>query len=331
MPSLRKTPRKGLSAIGTVRSFASVLREMSFDDIRDEALRTPRILILAPMQAGDAPATESAGHSLPTGYRLAKELAGLDFPHGIEIIPAEASVAEPSQYDAIVVHDPSARDVAAGLRRQLAETGARTPVVEASLVEVGNLAPAEVERLRAAIVSRNLDRAPAIGRAYPGFRDAAVKALVNEAAMANAQFALVSNIPAVIPIVGSLAAAGADFLVLTKNQLMLIFKIAAVHGRDLHDQLAIMREMVPVVGAGLLWRTVARETASFFPFMAGTVPKVVIAYTGTVAAGRGMDFYYRSGRKPSREQMRKYYAQAVETARNLPMLRDGKDGREPES
>ncbi|MGH2562010.1 MAG: hypothetical protein ACRDJH_23365 [Thermomicrobiales bacterium] len=313
MPSLRGAPLKGMGAIGTVRSFANVLRELSFDEIRDEALRTPRLLILTPDEKSAAD--------------LARGLTGVEFPSGVVLHPIGEHVADLEGNDAIVVDDPSSLGAARRVRERL-PGASRTAIVELAASDSGS--PEQLARIREAIVSRNLDRVPAVGRAYPAFREAAVKALIDEAAIANAQFALVSNIPAVIPIVGSLAAAGADFLVLTKNQLMLIYKIAAVHGRDLSDQFAVMREMAPVVGAGLLWRTVARETASFFPFLAGTVPKVIIAFTGTVAAGRGMDFYYRHGRKPSREQMRKYYEQAVETARNLPVLRAGKNGRKPD-
>jgi uncharacterized protein (DUF697 family) len=151
--------------------------------------------------------------------------------------------------------------------------------------------------------------------------------VIDETARANAQFALVSNVPSVIPIIGSLAAAGADFLVLTKNQLMMIFKLAAIHGRDLHDQISIFQEMVPVVGAGFVWRTVAREAASFLPLAAGTVPKVAIAYAGTVAAGRGAELYYRTNRRPTGDQVRVWYGQAAEAVRKLPLpMLGGKTG-----
>jgi uncharacterized protein (DUF697 family) len=71
--------------------------------------------------------------------------------------------------------------------------------------------------------------------------------------------------------------------------------------------------MIPVVGAGFFWRTVAREAAALMPLMAGAVPKVAIAYTGTMAIGRAADFYYSTGRKPSREQMKRFYQQAAES------------------
>ncbi|HEV2109514.1 MAG TPA: hypothetical protein VGR16_14740, partial [Thermomicrobiales bacterium] len=98
------------------------------------------------------------------------------------------------------------------------------------------------------------------------------------------------------------------------------------HGRDLGDQFGIIREMVPVVGAGLAWRTVAREAASFVPFAAGTIPKVAIAYVGTHSVGRAADFYYRFGRKPDRDQMKEYYKQAANRVRSLPFRASTNDG-----
>ena len=87
-----------------------------------------------------------------------------------------------------------------------------------------------------------------------------------------------------------------------------------------------MREMVPVVGAGLVWRTIAREAASFIPLAAGTIPKVVIAYAGTLSAGRAADFYYRTGHKASREQVESFYKQAAEAVKKLPLPLPGQNG-----
>jgi uncharacterized protein (DUF697 family) len=167
------------------------------------------------------------------------------------------------------------------------------------------------------VVKRVADRAPALGRALPAFRPAAVKQIIDETAGANAQFSFVSNIPALIPVVGSIAAAGADFIILTKNQVMMLYKLAAVYGRDLHDQRGILKEVLPVVGAGLAWRTVAREAAALLPFAAGTIPKVAIAFFGTIVVGRAADYFYRTGLKPTREQLDQFRWQAAERLRHF--------------
>jgi uncharacterized protein (DUF697 family) len=143
---------------------------------------------------------------------------------------------------------------------------------------------------------------------------------VDETARVNGKFALVSNVPSIVPIFGSFVAASADVIVLTKNQIMMCYKIAAAHDRDLHDQVGVIRELVPVVGAGFLWRTLAREAASFIPFAAGTIPKVVVAYAGTYSVGHATDFYFRFGKKPSAAQVRALTKQATEAAKHLPFL-----------
>ncbi|MFM9107006.1 MAG: hypothetical protein ACKOWF_09950, partial [Chloroflexota bacterium] len=158
---------------------------------------------------------------------------------------------------------------------------------------------------------------------------AAAKVPIDDTAVANAQFALVSNIPAILPIVGGLAAAGADFIVLTKNQVMMIYKLAAIYGRDLHDQTRIIQEIAPVVGVGFAWRTLAREAAGFLPFAAGTVPKVAVAYAGTAVAGRAAEFYYRTNRKPSQEQVRQYAQQARDSMGKFASRIVRKDGGAP--
>jgi hypothetical protein len=85
-----------------------------------------------------------------------------------------------------------------------------------------------------------------------------------------------------------------------------------------------LQEVLPVVGAGLVWRTVARQATTWLPFAAGTIPKLFIAYVGTVAVGRAAEFYYRTGMKPTRSQMDQFVLQAAEMLRglNLPVVRN---------
>lgn len=292
------SPGGALSAFGTIRNFMSVVREMSFDDERRQAETMPRFLVIAPDKA--------------TAQRIADELTGTVSSPAAIVLTTSDSGRTAEDVDVVVVYDGSSRDIYRRWRDRLGGNGYR-------VVEVPSLEGSWAENARDRICDANPDAAPALGRWFPPFRPAAIAAVINETARVNAQFAAMSNLPAIIPIVGSLAAAGADFFVLTKNQVMMVFKLAAINGRDLHDQWRIMREMAPVVGAGFLWRTLAREAANFLPLMAGAVPKVVIAYTGTVAAGRAADFYFRFGKKPSKDQLKGYYAQAAESFKRLPI------------
>ena len=309
MPRGGRAIAQRVGPVGTMRTFLSVLREVSFDDVRDEAELEPRLLVLAPDEE--------------TARLIGAALVGAENGRAVTARALDARLDAPERFDAVVVHDPERTGAAARVRERLPMEGGPPPVFAAP--GGGADDDAALESLRRTITSRLPDRAPAFGRAFGPFREAATRAVIDETAKANAQFALISNIPAVVPIVGSFAAVGADFLVLTKNQVLLMFKIAAIHGRDLHDQWGIIRELTPVVGAGLFWRTVAREAASFIPLAAGTIPKVAIAYAGTVSVGRGADFYYRTSSKPSRDQVQGYYRQAVEAVKKLPLGLPGGD------
>ncbi|HEX5167142.1 MAG TPA: hypothetical protein VFV93_17180, partial [Thermomicrobiales bacterium] len=79
-------------------------------------------------------------------------------------------------------------------------------------------------------------------------------------------------------------------------------------------------EMIPVVGAGLFWRTVARDLAAMMPFAAGAVPKVAIAFAGTFAAGMAAHLYYQEGKRVDRQRMRQYYRDALQQLRDRPDL-----------
>jgi uncharacterized protein (DUF697 family) len=298
---------QGIGALNSMRSMMDVLREVSLDELREQANLAPRLLVIGP-------SPESA-------RRLADAITG---PDG-EFATIARAVHEPvdavGRIDAAVVWDPDRTGAGSRVAEALRFESPAPPIVRFEGVGVDD--SVAINNARAEILKRNPDRAPAFGRALPAFRPAAAKQIIDETAMANAQFSLVSNIPTLIPIVGNIAAAGADFIVLTKNQVMMLYKLAAAFGRDLHDQRGILQEVLPVVGAGLVWRTVARHATTWLPFAAGTIPKLVIAYVGTMAVGRGAEFYYRTGMKPSRSQMEQFVQQATEMLRrlNLPVVR----------
>jgi uncharacterized protein (DUF697 family) len=290
-----------LGGLDTLRTMVNVLREVSLEEIREQAETAPRFLVVAPT-------AESA-------RQLAQRLHG---PEG-EFSSIHRAVDEPvdslGRIDAAVVWDPERTGAGSRVAEALRFESPPVPIVRFNGPDPDDAEA--ISRLRMEIVKRNPERATAIGRALPIFRSAAAKQVIDETSAANAQFSLISNIPTLIPVIGSIAAVGADFIVLTKNQVMMLYKLAAVHGRDLGNQRGILQEVLPVVGAGLVWRTVAREAASILPFAAGAIPKLVIAYVGTMVVGRAADYYYRTGLKPDRDQLARYYEQALEMLQRL--------------
>lgn len=293
--------KSAFGAVGTVRNFMSVVKEINFDEVRDRAEQVPKVLVLS---TDDGAARDAVGR-----------LFGDQVERYVETrVWSDSERTDVSRYDAVVVADPGNTSLLERVRKSSGRSGSENIFFLPNIP--GRTTDGE-EPLRNAMVSALPDLAPSFGRFFPVFRAAAVKAIVDETARANAQFALVSNIPAIVPILGSFVAAGADLIVLTKNQVMMSYKIAAAHGRDLHDQAGVIRELAPVVGAGFLWRSIAREATSFLPLAAGTIPKVAIAYMGTFSVGRTIDYYYRFGKKPSKDQLQQFAKQASELAAKI--------------
>jgi uncharacterized protein (DUF697 family) len=297
----------------------SIVREMSFDDLRDEAQAPPQLLLVGADRAALAAFRDVLGGEGAARY--------------IDVATFDQVPRDLHPYDGIVLVNAGPTDRARPEIQRLlagAETAGRTLTFQ-SPPETGRIAgpavPSEeaLGDLRRRLLTRLSHRQLALGRYLPAFRGEAASSMIGATSRANAEFAFLANVPAVIPLVGGLLAAGADSIVLTKNQLMLLYKLAAIHGRDLRQPTRIYAEMLPVVGAGLVWRTVARELESFIPFAAGTIPKVLVAYAGTAATGQAANFYYEQGQRPNRAQLRRFYERAAEVAGKLPF--PSRDGR----
>lgn len=297
-----------LGAVGTVRSFMNVVKDIDFEEVRNSAEQVPSILVLA--------------EDVDRVQKAANLLFGEDDRNGVVARgwPDAEQDFDPTRYDVVIVYDPAGTGLFDTVRLATANRRDTSNVFFLSAnLSVG---ADPVQDVRFEILEMLPDMAPAFGRFHPLWRKAAVNAIVGQTSRANAQFALVSNIPAVIPVLGGFVSAGADLIVLTKNQVMMCYKIAAAHGENLENQFAIVRELTPVVGAGFLWRTAGRQAASFIPFAAGTIPKVAIAFAGTLTMGKAADFYYQYGSKPSRTQLTRLRRQALELAAKVPAVRE---------
>ncbi len=172
--------------------------------------------------------------------------------------------------------------------------------------------PAGVERHLGALLLATLpNRSLAMARRLAILRPLVAERVIAETARVNAEVALLSNLPANIPVVGTLMGAGADFLVLTKNQLMMVLKLAAIHGRDLRRKWQLAAELAPVVGAALAWRTIARLLVGSLPTPVAALPKAAIAYVGTVVVGQAAGFYFEHGTRPPPELERRFAREAA--------------------
>jgi uncharacterized protein (DUF697 family) len=314
MPSF-KPAGNALGAVGSIKNFMNVVKEVDFEEIRARAEQVPGIIVVSENEEDARSAAIRLFGDRPERF---VEVKGVTDPVRLD----------GARYDLIVVYDPGQSRLLERIKKAVGgDHSTQVAFLAAHLPDGKN----PEEQLRAEIVAAKPELAPGLGRFFPSFRQVAARAVMDETAKANAQFALVSNVPTVIPVLGNLIAAGADLIVLTKNQIMMCYKIAALNGRDLHDQSAIIAELAPVVGAGFLWRTAAREAAAFLPLAAGTVPKVAIAYAGTMAIGWSADFYYRMGKKPTRTQVNEFLKRANDIAKALPAFAKEHAPRRPEA
>jgi uncharacterized protein (DUF697 family) len=300
---------KVVGALGNVRGFMHIVKEVDFDEVRSRAETGPRVLVAADERS--------------RAESLVSAVLGKSAMQQVDLRTEGHDRIDGSRYDIILVGDPAGSGLLNKVRQAVGDAAA-SKVVSVRMSEP-EMTGTEITTAQDAIVAVDADLVPALGRHFGELQLAAVKAIVDETSKANAQFALVSNAPAVVPFIGGIVAASADLIVLTKNQVMMVFKIAAVHNRDLNDQVGVLRELAPVVGGGFLWRTVARQAASFLPLAAGTVPKVMIAFVGTLVMGRAADYYYRFGKRPTREHLREFTRKASETASRLQISKDDDD------
>lgn len=237
--------------------------------------------------------------------------------------------AEPDVYVVAVGHslDPEARRALADISRGerpvlLVQPPGPSPVVVVGVPEEHVLVLPETTdqddactRLAAALVGVAPDLALSLGRSCPPLRNAVADSLIRDAARANAQFAALSNLPAMLPLVGGLVGDVADLLVLTKNQALLLLKLAGLYGRDLRLGRRLLLEVLPVVGGAFFWRSTARALVGLLPPVLGVLPKAVVAYTGTYVVGAMARYYYQYGEAPPPEVMARLRADALRLGR----------------
>jgi len=171
------------------------------------------------------------------------------------------------------------------------------------------------DRLFRALVQAAPEVMLAAGRRHPLLREPVAEHLIRDTSRVNGQFAALSSLPANIPLLGGLVGDVADVLVLTKNQVLLLFKLAGLYGRDLTLGRQLLVEILPVVGGAFVWRTTARALVGLLPTLLGIVPKTLVAYTGTYVVGESARYYYRFGRKPPPEVLVELRAEAARLAR----------------
>jgi uncharacterized protein (DUF697 family) len=139
-------------------------------------------------------------------------------------------------------------------------------------------------------------RLPAVRRAY-----------CDHVMLANASQNAVIGAVVIIP--------GADMPAMTANQIRMVLKIAAAYGEEIGFDRAL--EILPVVGAAFVFRTLARQALDFVPGF-GWALKGAVGFTGTVALGEAAIAYFEAGAPLQLSHMQRISRQLERARSRLP-------------
>ena len=171
------------------------------------------------------------------------------------------------------------------------------------------------------LVGKMLEHRPelatALARRFPLFRVPACEYMIRAVSVVNAQVALISALPGILPWTAPFlpVSSVADTILLTKNQWILIMRLSVAHGQKIG--LGHLKEIAGTLANMLGWRTLARELAGLVPAGIGLVLKASIAYSGTMAIGKGALWFYQTGKKPTKEQMQEAYRESEAEAKQV--------------
>jgi len=275
-----------------------VIREVDLDAIRREALAPFDLVILGPPADAER-------------LRAALSPEGAASPHRfIRVNPSGGSGAIPNAVIVVTGPGPRSVDLDSTLRylverriphalAVLESDDATEAATHAAATLVGALADAD--RL-------------AFAHQLPAFRAPLYERVIEDTARANASFAFTSGLAEVVPILTAPLNLG-DMIVLTKNQLLMGYRLVLAAGRD-GEPKQLIGEILGMLGGGLVFRTLARQLVGLIPVV-GIVPKVAVAYGGTWAIGRAVVLWVTEGRPASAEAMRLLSREGLQRGRDV--------------
>ena len=154
----------------------------------------------------------------------------------------------------------------------------------------------------------------ALARNLAPLRSAFFDELIEDTAKANAMYAFTTGVAETVPV-ANVPLNMADIVILTKNQLVMSYRIALAAGKRGTPR-ELLGEVIGVIGGGFLLRQGARSLVGLVPGM-GILPKVVVAYAGTWAIGRGVAAWACDGRRLSSASLGRFYAEAWQRGRTM--------------
>ena len=157
----------------------------------------------------------------------------------------------------------------------------------------------------------------AVAAGTPAFRPVVAARLTHNCATTCLKIAAASAIADHIPVLGLLTggiASAGDTIAITALQMRMLLRIATAYGKK--AEFSRLLELLPVIGGGYAWRTLAREASGFIP-IAGIPIKAAIAYAGTIVVGQVATHYYETGLRMPATAMRAAYRDAADRAKTF--------------
>jgi uncharacterized protein (DUF697 family) len=296
-----------------------VVREIDLQVIREQALMPFELVI-----ASDRP-------ELARELRAALSPLGDASPHPwIHLVEPDRSTSPGTPDAAIVVSatlplESRLSELTRGLQR------ARVPVVvvhrageslrtSTPPTTKGYVAIADFDAAGLGTIATELvsmlpdDRRLAFAHQLPAFRRPVFDLTIEQTARANATYSLTTGLAETVPVLTVPLNLG-DMVILTKNQLLMSYRLVLASGRD-GEPRKQLTEILGVLGGGMLFRQLARQLVGFIP-VAGVIPKVAIAYGGTWAIGRAVALWATEGRAVTVDTVRALSSEGLERGRQL--------------
>ena len=202
-----------------------------------------------------------------------------------------------------------------------------------AVVRSGETARVAVRRLdeaASAAISRALlsvavaERRLALARQLPAVRDGYIDELVEQTSRANATYAFTAAVAETMPGL-NVPLNLADIVILTKNQLVMAYRICLAAGKSGAPQ-DVIGEVVGVLGSGFLMRQGARSLIGLVPVL-GIVPKVAIAYAGTWAVGRAVSAWAQHGQRITASALKRWQSDAAASGKRVATALMDRSGR----
>ncbi len=309
-----------------------ILKEVDLDAIRREAGRRVRVLVIG---EDTTDADELAVRLAEGGGDPARWLTAVDAP----LAATPPAPARPGSSDAVVdgpdvvitlvrgvgpsTDMAAARQVWAARRVRLLTVVVGSTESPGQVTAQGDTARVAIDRLDQEGIACVIDgifslvepeRRVALARQSPAMRPKVFNALIEETARTNAGYSFSTGLAETVPLLDIPLNIG-DMIVLSKNQLMMSYRIALAAGKNGRPR-ELLGEIVGVLGGGLLFRQLARQLVGLLPVI-GLVPKVAVAYGGTWVIGRAVVVWATGGGKVTAARLRQLSREGIARGRRV--------------